>query len=87
MPAPNGVLTVYGILLISFKCDAKALEIATTHAYFGASPVMVAEAKKVDQSDLTVSGTEAHRDRSRRHAIDEEDLSRPCRPSQDGGHR
>jgi hypothetical protein len=55
MPAPNGVLTVYGDLLISFKCDNAALVIATTHACFGASALMVAEAKKVDQSDLTVS--------------------------------
>jgi hypothetical protein len=54
MPAPNGVLTVYGDLLISFKCDNMALEIATTHACFGAFAVMVAEAKKVDQSDLIV---------------------------------
>jgi hypothetical protein len=48
MPAPSGVLTVYGDLLISFKCDNTALEIATTNACFGASAVMVAEAKKVD---------------------------------------
>jgi hypothetical protein len=48
MPAPKGVLTVYGDLLISFKCDTIALEIATTHACFGASPIMVDEAKKVD---------------------------------------
>jgi hypothetical protein len=54
MPAPKGVLTVYIDLLISFKCNTAALEIATTHACFGASAVMVAEAKKVDQSDLTV---------------------------------
>jgi hypothetical protein len=54
MPAPNGVLTVYGDMLISFKCDNEALEIATTNACSGASAVMVAEAKKVDQSDLTV---------------------------------
>jgi hypothetical protein len=54
MPAPNGVLTVYGDLLISFKCDNAVLEIATTHACFGASAVMVAEAKQVDQSDLTI---------------------------------
>jgi hypothetical protein len=54
MSAPNGVLTVYGDLLISFKCDNEALEIATTNACFGALVVMVAEAKKVDQSDLTV---------------------------------
>jgi hypothetical protein len=54
MPAPKGVLTVYGDLLILFKCDNEALEIAMTNACFGASAVMVAEAKKVDLSDLTV---------------------------------
>jgi hypothetical protein len=54
MSAPNGVLTVYSDLLISFKCDNEALEITTTNACFGASAVMVAEAKKVDPSDLTV---------------------------------
>jgi hypothetical protein len=37
MPAPKGVLTVYSDLLISFKCDTVALEIATTHSCFGAS--------------------------------------------------
>jgi hypothetical protein len=42
MPTPMGVLTVYGDLLISFKCDNEALEIATTNACFSASAVMVA---------------------------------------------
>jgi hypothetical protein len=54
MPAPKGVLTVYGGLLISFKCDNEALEITTTNACFGASAVMVAEAKKVTSTDLTI---------------------------------
>jgi hypothetical protein len=54
MPAPNGVLIVYGDLLISFKCDKEALEIAAMNACFGASAVMVPEAKKVDPSNLTV---------------------------------
>jgi hypothetical protein len=54
MPAPNGVLTVYGDLHISFKCDNTALEIVATRACFGASAVMVAEAKKVNQSDLII---------------------------------
>jgi hypothetical protein len=54
MPTPKGVLTVYGDLLISFKCDNEALKIATTNAYFGASAIMVAEAKKVDPFDLTI---------------------------------
>jgi hypothetical protein len=60
MPTPKGVLTVYGDLLISFKCDNKALEIATTSAYFGASAVMVAEAKKVASTDLTSVITEGY---------------------------
>jgi hypothetical protein len=42
IPAPKGVLTVYSDLLISFKCDREALEIAMTNAYFGALAVMVA---------------------------------------------
>jgi hypothetical protein len=54
MPAPNGVLTAYGDLLISFKCDNEALEIATMNACFGTSVVMVAETKKVTPIDLTI---------------------------------
>jgi hypothetical protein len=55
MPAPCGVLTVYGNLLVSFKCDNEALEITMTNACFSASAVMVVEAKKVAPTDLTIS--------------------------------
>jgi hypothetical protein len=54
MSAPKGFLIVYGDLLISFKCDNEALEIATTNTCFGASAVMLAEAKKVALTDLTI---------------------------------
>jgi hypothetical protein len=54
MPAPRGVLTVYDDLLVSFKCDNEALEIATINAYFDASAIMVVEAKKVAPTDLTI---------------------------------
>jgi hypothetical protein len=54
MSAPRGVLTVYGDPLVSFKCENKALDIATTSAFFGASAVMVAEAKKVAPTDLAI---------------------------------
>jgi hypothetical protein len=54
MLAPRGVLTVYGDLLVSFKCDNEALEITMTNTCFGASAIMVAEAKKVAQTDLTI---------------------------------
>jgi hypothetical protein len=54
MPAPNGVLSVYGDLVVSFKCDNKALDIATTNTYFDTSVVMIVEAAKVTPSDLTI---------------------------------
>jgi hypothetical protein len=54
MPTPHGVLTVYGDLLVSFKCGNEALEIAATNACFGVSAVMVAKAKKVAPTDLTI---------------------------------
>jgi hypothetical protein len=54
MSAPRGVLTVYGDLLVSFKCDNEALEIAMTSTCFSASAVMVAEAKKVTSTDLAI---------------------------------
>jgi hypothetical protein len=54
MSAPKGVLTVYGDMLISFKCDNEALEIATTNTCFSALAVMEAEAKKVAPTDLTI---------------------------------
>jgi hypothetical protein len=54
IPAPLGVLTVYGDLIVLFKCDNEALEIATMNAYINASAVMVAKAKRVASTDLIV---------------------------------
>jgi hypothetical protein len=71
MTAPRGVLTIYGDLLVSFKCDNEALEITTTNACFGALAVMVAEAKKVAPTDTiqeqkrTETALEPHRQRRR----------------------
>jgi hypothetical protein len=55
IPALCGVLTIYGDLIISFKCGNEALEIATTNSCFDASAIMVAEAKKVAPTNLTIS--------------------------------
>jgi hypothetical protein len=54
MQAPHGVLTVYGDLIVSFKCDNEALEIAMMSACIDATTVMVAEAEKVASTDLIV---------------------------------
>jgi hypothetical protein len=51
MPAPNEVLTIYGDLIISFRCDNEALDIATTNACVDTSAVTVVEAAKVTPSD------------------------------------
>jgi hypothetical protein len=87
MPAPHGVFTVYGDLIVSFKCDNEALEIATTSAYIDASIVMVAEAKKVASTDLTTPEQKRTENCPGCHASNEEGLPRPCRPSEDGGHQ
>jgi hypothetical protein len=54
MPGLNGILTVYGGLIVSFQCDSEALHIVTTNTCVDALAVMVAEPMKVDQSDLTI---------------------------------
>jgi hypothetical protein len=54
MPVPNGVPTVYGDLIVSFKCDNEALDIATMNACIDTSAVMVAEAAKLAATDLTI---------------------------------
>jgi hypothetical protein len=54
MSAPNGVLSIYGDLIISFKCDNEALDIIATNTCVDASTIMVAEPTKVAPSDLTI---------------------------------
>jgi hypothetical protein len=54
MWAPNGLLTVYGDLIVSFKCDNEALDIAMTNACIDASAVMVVEDAKVAPTNLTI---------------------------------
>jgi hypothetical protein len=54
MPAPNGVLFVYGDLIVSFKCDNEGLDITTMNACVDASAVMIAEAARVTLSDLNI---------------------------------
>jgi hypothetical protein len=54
MPAVNRVLSVYGDLIVSFKCNNEALDIATMNACVDASAVLVTEAAMVAPSDLTI---------------------------------
>jgi hypothetical protein len=54
MSAPNRVLSVYGGLIVLFKCDNEALDIAVTNACTDTLAVKVAEVVKVAPSDLTI---------------------------------
>jgi hypothetical protein len=51
-PAPNGVLSIYGDLIVLFKSNN--LYIAATNACADVSTVMVAEVANVSPSDLTI---------------------------------
>ena len=49
MPAPNGVLSIYGDVETSYKCDTEAVQLAETLEYSANATMMLAESKKVDQ--------------------------------------
>ncbi|XP_004966900.1 uncharacterized protein LOC101779740 [Setaria italica] len=50
MPAPNGVLSVYGDVEMSYKCDTEAVQLAKTLEYLAKATMMLVESKKVDQN-------------------------------------
>jgi hypothetical protein len=54
MPTPNGVLSVYGDLMVSFKCDSEALDLTATTTCTNTSAVLEVKAAKVAPSDLHV---------------------------------
>jgi hypothetical protein len=87
MPAPNGVLTVYGDLIVSFRCDNEALDIAMTNVCVDASAVLVVEAAKVAPRDLTIPEQKYTDTTPRRYTSDKEGLPGPCRPREDGGYQ
>jgi hypothetical protein len=84
MSAPHGVLTFYSDLIVSFKCNNKALEIATTNT------CIVSHGRRGQEGHLDRPhhpGIKVHQHRPGCQASDEEGLSQPCRPGEDGGHR
>nr|XP_034592997.1 uncharacterized protein LOC117854850 [Setaria viridis] len=48
MPAPNGVLSSYGDVETSYKCDTEAVQLAEALEYSAKAIAMLAEAQKVD---------------------------------------
>ncbi|KAK8447975.1 hypothetical protein SEVIR_8G190001v4 [Setaria viridis] len=52
MSAPNGVLSIFGNVETSYKCDTEAIQLAETLEYLANATMMLVESKKVDQSHL-----------------------------------
>jgi hypothetical protein len=54
MPAPNGILSFYGDILVSYKCESNTVDLAKVSACKAAAMVMVAQATKIDQTTVEV---------------------------------
>jgi hypothetical protein len=54
MPAPNGILSVLGDIMVSYNCGSATVELSKDSAIKAAATVMVAQAAKIDQSTLQV---------------------------------
>nr|XP_034570811.1 uncharacterized protein LOC117835564 [Setaria viridis] len=50
MPAPNDVLSIFGDVEMSYKCDTEGMQLAETLEYSANATMMLAKSKKVDQS-------------------------------------
>jgi hypothetical protein len=55
MPAPNGILSVLGDIMVSYNCKAATIELSKDSAIKATTMIMVAQAAKIDQNTLQVS--------------------------------
>jgi hypothetical protein len=54
MPAPNGILSVFGDIMVSYNCESATVELSKDSAIKAAAMVMVAQVAKIDQTTLQV---------------------------------
>ena len=54
MPAPNGVLSVYGDLMISYNCNTEAVDIGSASVLTANAQIMIVEASQIDPSTVEV---------------------------------
>jgi hypothetical protein len=54
MPAPNGILSVLGDIMVSYNCESATVELSKDSTIKAAATVMVAQAAKIDQTTLEV---------------------------------
>jgi hypothetical protein len=54
MPAPNGILSVLGDIMVSYNYESATVELSKDSTVKAAATVMVAQAAKIDQTTLEV---------------------------------
>jgi hypothetical protein len=54
MPAPNGILSVLGDIMVSYNCESATVELSKDLAIKDAATVLVAQAAKVNQTTLKI---------------------------------
>jgi hypothetical protein len=54
MPAPNGILSVLGDIMVSYNCESSTVKLAKDSAYKAAATTTVAQATKIDKTTLEV---------------------------------
>jgi hypothetical protein len=54
MPAPNGILSVLGDIMVSYNCESATVELTKDSAIKAVATIMVAQAAKIDQTTLQV---------------------------------
>jgi hypothetical protein len=54
MPAPNGILSILGDIMVSYNCESATVELSKDSAIKVAVTVMVAQVAKINQTTLQV---------------------------------
>jgi hypothetical protein len=54
MPAPNGILSVLGDIMVSYNCESATVKLSKDSTVKAVATVMVAQAAKIDQTTLEV---------------------------------
>jgi hypothetical protein len=54
MPAPDGILSVLGDIMVSYNCESATIELSKDSVIKAAATVMVSQAAKIDQTILEV---------------------------------
>jgi hypothetical protein len=54
MPAPNGILSILGDIMVSYNCESATVELSKDSVIKATTTVIVAQAAKINQTTLQV---------------------------------